>query len=106
MVDLRRGSPAYGRWLSRILSAARTEQLLIPRGFAHGFCTLEAETEVSYKVDSFYAPESDSGLNWSDPDLKIDWPVDASAAVLSEKDARLGFFKDLVTPFTFAEDVE
>ena len=79
-VDLRQGSPTYGHWLSRVLTAADGEQLLIPRGFAHGFCTLEAQTEVAYKVDSFYAPECDSGLNWGDPDLKINWPVDASAA--------------------------
>jgi dTDP-4-dehydrorhamnose 3,5-epimerase len=105
-VDLRLGSPAYGHWFSKVLTAADGEQLLIPRGFAHGFCTLEAQTEVSYKVDSFYAPECDCGLNWGDPDLKINWPVDAKTAILSEKDARLGFFRDFDTPFNFEEGME
>ena len=102
-VDLRRGSPTYGRWVGKTLTAEGGEQLLIPRGFAHGFCTLEARTEVAYKVDSFYAPDCDSGLKWDDPDLNIAWPVEAGAAILSDKDARLGAFRDFATPFAFAE---
>jgi dTDP-4-dehydrorhamnose 3,5-epimerase len=106
VVDLRQGSPTYGQWRGRILTAADGEQLFIPRGFAHGICTLEAQTEVSYKMDSFYAPECDAGLNWSDPDLKINWPIDAKAAILSERDVGLGFFRDFVTPFRFDEGYE
>jgi dTDP-4-dehydrorhamnose 3,5-epimerase len=103
-VDLRRGSPAFGHWMGRTLSAEDGEQILIPRGFAHGFCTLEPDTEVSYKVDAFYAPKCESGIIWSDPTLNIAWPIDAGSAVLSEKDAKLGFFKDLAAPFQFEDD--
>jgi dTDP-4-dehydrorhamnose 3,5-epimerase len=104
--DLRQGSPTYGQWISKILTAEHGEQLFIPRGFAHGFCTMEPDSEVLYNVDGFYAPECDSGLNWSDPDLKINWPIDAKAAILSDKDAKLGFFKDFVSPFHFGEGVD
>ncbi|ACK51632.1 dTDP-4-dehydrorhamnose 3,5-epimerase [Methylocella silvestris BL2] len=100
-VDLRAGSPTFGRWIGETLTAGGGEQLLIPRGFAHAFCTLEDDVEVAYKVDDFYAPTCDSGLIWNDPDLKIEWPVEASAAVLSDKDAKLGRFADFVSPFRF-----
>jgi len=99
-VDLRRGSPTFGRWIGATLTADGGEQLFIPRGFAHAFCTLEDDAEVAYKVDEFYAPECDSGLIWNDPDLNIAWPVKADA-ILSEKDAKLGSFKDFVSPFHF-----
>jgi dTDP-4-dehydrorhamnose 3,5-epimerase len=102
-IDLRKGSPTFGRWVGEILTAAEGEQLLIPRGFAHGFCTLEPDTEVAYKVDDFYAPKSDSGIIWNDPTLQIDWPIEAALAVLSDKDAKLGLFKDFVTPFLFED---
>ncbi len=85
-VDIRAGSPAYGRWTARELTAEGGEQLFIPRGFAHGYCTLEPDTEVAYKVDDHYAPESDRGLLWSDPALGIPWPVAAGEALLSDKD--------------------
>jgi dTDP-4-dehydrorhamnose 3,5-epimerase len=99
-VDLRRGSPTFGRWIGATLTADGGEQLFIPRGFAHAFCTLEDDAEVAYKVDEFYAPKCDSGLIWNDPDLNIAWPVKADA-ILSEKDAKLGLFKDFVSPFHF-----
>ena len=99
-VDLRRGSPTFGRWIGATLTADGGEQLFIPRGFAHAFCTLEDDAEVAYKVDDFYAPKCDSGLIWNDPDLNIAWPVKADA-ILSEKDAKLGSFKDFVSPFHF-----
>ena len=73
----------------------------MPRGFAHGFCTLEPDTVVAYKVDEFYAPASDSGLIWNDPTLAIDWPVAASDAVLSDKDKKLGRFADFESPFSY-----
>lgn len=98
-VDLRDGSPTYGRWCSAILTADKAEQLFIPRGFAHGFCTLEPETEVAYKVDSFYSPACDAGLRWDDPDLKIAWPVPPARVIISHKDRLLSSFNDFVSPF-------
>jgi dTDP-4-dehydrorhamnose 3,5-epimerase len=102
-IDLRKGSPTFGRWISEILTAAEGEQLLIPTGFAHGFCTLEPNTDVFYKVDHFYAPKSDSGIIWNDPMLRIDWPIASASAVLSDKDAKLGLFRDFATPFQFED---
>jgi len=100
-VDLRIGSPGYGRWASATLTADGGEQLFVPHGFAHGFCTLQPDTVVAYKVDDFYAPASDSGLIWNDAALAIDWPVGVEQAVLSEKDMRLGRFADFQSPFRY-----
>ncbi|PNG25659.1 dTDP-4-dehydrorhamnose 3,5-epimerase [Methylocella silvestris] len=100
-VDLRAGSPTYGRWIGETLTAGGGEQLLIPRGFAHAFCTLEDDVEVAYKVDDYYAPTCESGLIWNDRDLKIEWPLEAGGAFLSDKDAKLGRFADFVSPFHF-----
>ncbi len=93
-VDLRRGSPTFGRHVTAELSAENWSQLLVPIGFAHGFCTLEPDTEVLYKVDAYYAPQNDAGVLWSDPDLGIPWPVTPDKALLSDKDARLPSLKD------------
>ena len=98
-VDLRRGSASYSRWCSATLTGDGGEQIFVPPGFAHGFCTLEQDTEVAYKVDSFYSPSCDAGLRWDDPDLAIAWPVRLVDAAISEKDAVLPFFKDFVSPF-------
>jgi dTDP-4-dehydrorhamnose 3,5-epimerase len=100
-VDLRAGSPSYGRWIAATLTARGGEQVFVPRGFAHGYCTLEADTEVAYKVDNYYAPDCERGLIWNDPTLAIGWPVAASDAVLSDKDRRLPRFADFVSPFRY-----
>ncbi len=100
-VDLRAGSATYGRWVAETLTAQAGEQLFVPRGLAHGFCALEANTEVAYKVDDYYAPEYEQGLTWDDPTLAISWPVRPADAVLSDKDRKLGRFADFATPFRY-----
>ncbi len=99
-VDIRRGSPTYGRWVGAEISAAAWNQILVPVGFAHGFVTLEPDTEVVYKVTAPYAPEHDRGLAWDDPDLAIAWPLDGIEAILSEKDTRHPRLADLPAVFT------
>lgn len=98
-VDLRRGSPTFADHAAEELSAANWRQLLVPAGFAHGYLTLEPDTEVIYKVTACYAPEHDRGVLWSDPDLGIDWGIDAEAAVLSDKDRALPPLAALASPF-------
>lgn len=100
-VDLRLGSPTYGQWVGETLTAGGGEQLFVPRGFAHGYCTLEPDTEVAYKVDGFYAPDCDAGLAWNDPTLAIAWPIAAGEAILSDKDTRLPAFAGFVSPFLY-----
>jgi dTDP-4-dehydrorhamnose 3,5-epimerase len=100
-VDLRAGSPHYGHWTTHTLTAAGGEQLFIPRGFAHGFCTLEPETEVAYKVDEYYNADYERGIIWNDPTLAIDWPVASEHAVLSDKDRAFPAFADFVSPFGY-----
>jgi len=92
VVDLRKNSPTFGKWQGFELSYKNFLILFVPRGFAHGFCTLEDEVEVEYKCDNFYWPQSDSGLIWNDSMLKINWPVDNP--ILSEKDKRQQSFTD------------
>lgn len=99
-VDLRRSSPTYGRHVAVELSAENRLQLLIPVGFAHGFCTLEPNAEVHYKVSAHYAPSHDHGVAWDDPALGIDWPVETGRAVLSDKDKKHPLFADLPAYFS------
>jgi len=94
-VDIRRGSPTYGEHVAVMLDATDGEQLWVPEGFLHGFCTLEDETEVFYKVTSYYSSSHDAGVLWSDQDLHIQWPVDPESAVLSEKDQKHPPLRDL-----------
>jgi len=100
-VDIRAASPTYGQWVGVELSEANFKQLFVPRGFAHGFVTLEPDTVVSYKVDDYYDKEADAGLAWDDPTLAVDWPLEGLAPVLSEKDRVQPVFADFVSPFAY-----
>lgn len=87
-VDIRKGSPTFGRHVSVVISAEKWNQILVPIGFAHGYCTLEPDTEVQYKVTNFYSPAHERGVLWNDPALRIEWPVAPGEALLSDKDVR------------------
>jgi len=102
-VDLRVGSPTFGKWTGAELSAENWTQILIPVGFAHGFITLLPDTEVQYKVTDFYAPDCDKGVAWNDPDLAIDWPLPpgVDAPILSDKDSRQPRLTDMTRAFTY-----
>lgn len=102
-VDIRHGSPTFGRHVSLILSDDNGLQLWMPAGFAHGFCTLEPNTEVFYKVTDYYAPDCDLGLQWNDPALGIDWPIAMDEAILSDKDRHHPKLADLATVFRFGQ---
>jgi dTDP-4-dehydrorhamnose 3,5-epimerase len=93
-VDIRPDSPTYGQHVAVRLDAEGGEQLFIPHGFAHGFCTLTPDVMVAYKVDAYYSPAHDRGIAWNDPDLNIPWPFDEAGAVLSDKDRRAPRLKD------------
>jgi dTDP-4-dehydrorhamnose 3,5-epimerase len=101
VVDIRRGSPTYGQYVAEELSADNWNQLYIPVGFAHGFCTLAPNTELQYKVSAYYSPASDAGILWNDAALGIAWPNFAGAQ-LSSKDLALPRFADMDTPFNYA----
>ena len=103
-VDIRTGSPTYGQHMSVVLSATNFTQAWIPAGFAHGFCTLEAGTEVIYKVTAPYDAACDRGLAWDDPSLEIKWPVSAGAAVLSAKDRQHPPLSRLPAYFSYSPD--
>jgi dTDP-4-dehydrorhamnose 3,5-epimerase len=92
IVDIRKDSPTFSQWLGVILSAANKKQLLVPKGFAHGFCTIVPNTEVVYKVDEYYSPKHDRGILWNDPALVIDWPT--SQPILSDKDQKHPLLKE------------
>jgi len=99
-VDLRQDSPTYGHWLSVVLSAEKLNQLWIPVGFGHGYCTLESQSVISYRVTNYYSPEHDRGIAWDDPDLAINWPETADRNTLSPKDRIQPAFRDLPTIFS------
>ena len=94
VVDLRKGSPTYGQWESFILSEHNRRQLLVPRGFAHGFATLTPNVNFMYKCDNYYNAEADAGIAFDDKELGIDWQIDLSKAIISDKDKNLPTFKE------------
>lgn len=103
VVDARVGSPTYGRWVAEELSAGNGAQMLVPRGFLHGFVTLEDDTQVLYKVDNPYDAASDGAVAWDDPDLGIDWGIDPARAILSAKDRVAPRFRDWRSPFRYGD---
>jgi len=100
-VDIRKGSPTYGKHISVELTGQNKRQLFVPRGFAHGFSVLSESAVFAYKVDNTYAPESDSGIRFNDKELNIDWGLKEGEIKLSVKDENLLLFKDLDSPFKF-----
>jgi dTDP-4-dehydrorhamnose 3,5-epimerase len=100
-VDARRGSPSFGRWVAEEISAANGAQILVPRGFLHGFVTLEDDTLVLYKVDNPFDAASDGAVRWDDPALGIDWGIEPASAILSDKDGRAPAFRDWASPFEY-----
>lgn len=98
-LDLRNDSKTYGMIETILLSEENKEQLFIPKGFAHGFVVMSESATISYKVDNYYKPEFESGVIWNDPDLNIDWRINKSEIVVSEKDTKLQPFNNFVTPF-------
>ena len=101
-VDIRKGSPTFGKWFGIELSAENKKQLLVPKGFAHGFMTLTDDVEVQYKVDELYAPECDRGIIWNDPSIGIQWPMNITP-VLSAKDEKAPLLNEADNNFTYGE---
>lgn len=98
-VDVRAGSPTYGKWVKAELTAENGVQIFVPRGFLHGFIARAPDTEIAYKVDNYYSKECDGAVLWNDPDLAIDWETGSLEAILSEKDLGAPAFKDFRSPF-------
>ncbi len=98
-VDLRKGSPTYGKWTGIVLSEANRKMFLIPRGFAHGFLVLSDKAVFSYKCDAFYHPEDEGGILYSDPDVGVIWPIQENELILSEKDKKHPTLKESRTEF-------
>ncbi|MDY0409199.1 dTDP-4-dehydrorhamnose 3,5-epimerase [Virgibacillus soli] len=101
VVDIRKGSPTYGEWVSFILSEYNKRMLYVPKGFAHGFCTLTPNTNIVYKVDTYYSPDHDCGIKWCDPQIGISWPI--STPILSKKDELQPFLAEVDTTFSYKE---
>lgn len=104
-VDIRRGSPTFGRHVAVVLSAENHRQLFIPRGFAHGFSVLSDRVVFQYKCDNFYAPQAESAIAWDDPELAIDWKIRPEDVILSEKDSRHPLFSECKDLFDWSEDL-
>lgn len=100
-VDLRRGSPTFGKHVAAEISAVSRHQVYVPVGFAHGLLTLDDETLVFYKVSDFYSPFHESGIRWNDPDIGFPWPIPPRAMTISEKDRALPLLRDFESPFDY-----
>jgi dTDP-4-dehydrorhamnose 3,5-epimerase len=100
-VDIRKGSPTYGKSVGIELTAENGKQLLVPKGFLHGFLTLTPDTQVVYKCTDIYAPDCDGGVRWNDPDIGIDWGISEDAVTLSDKDKVAPLLADFDSPFVF-----
>jgi dTDP-4-dehydrorhamnose 3,5-epimerase len=103
IVDLRQGSPTFGRWVTVILSPEDLKQLWVPVGFGHGFCTLEPNSIISYRVTEYYSPEHDKGVAWDDPEIGVDWPSVADPETLSGKDREQPRLADLPAYFSMED---
>lgn len=102
-VDIRHGSPTYGKWVGVTLTPQNGKQLWVPPGFAHGFCSMEPRTVICYKVTGYYSAECDKGLRWDDPAIRIDWPAVADPETLSPKDCQQPLLADLPIYFSWSE---
>jgi len=102
-VDIRAGSPTFGRWVGETLKPDDGKQLWIPPGFAHGFCTLEPDTVIAYKVTAYYDPDCDKGLAWDDPTIGVRWPDSIDTETLSRKDRKQSSLFDLPVYFTWSD---
>ncbi|MCG7520517.1 dTDP-4-dehydrorhamnose 3,5-epimerase [Ruegeria sp. Ofav3-42] len=102
-VDIRKGSPTFGKWVGAELSFENGCMLLVPAGFAHGFMTLEPDTEIVYKCSDTYAPETEGAIRWDDPDIGIEWPLKPAEVKLSDKDAAALLLSGQESPFTFED---
>jgi dTDP-4-dehydrorhamnose 3,5-epimerase len=100
-VDIRRGSPRFGQWCGLVVSASKWNQLFVPKGFAHGYVTLEPRTEVLYKVSELYAPDYERTIHYADKDIGVDWPLDSVEPILSPKDRHAPLLRDVDTGFVF-----
>lgn len=100
-VDIRQGSPTYGQWTGVELSFENGRQLLVPKGFMHGFVTRKPDTEIVYKCSEFYAPECERAVRFDDPEIGIDWGIEPDQVVVSEKDAQAPLMADFTSPFRF-----
>jgi dTDP-4-dehydrorhamnose 3,5-epimerase len=100
-VDIRHGSPTFGQWVGLVVSAAGWNQILVPEGFAHGYVTLEPDTEVLYKVSAPYSPSHDRGIRWDDPAIGIAWPLEGRAPILSDKDRDAPLLADVPAAFRY-----
>ncbi|MBD1549738.1 dTDP-4-dehydrorhamnose 3,5-epimerase [Labrenzia aggregata] len=103
IVDIRKGSPTFAKWVGVEISAAKWNQVLVPKGFAHGFVTTEPNTELLYKVTDYYSRECDRSINFNDPEIGVDWPVDRSSVILSEKDKTAPLLADIETGFVYGD---